>query len=100
MSRATRADPETFVAMVQFRVLAEAWLEGHRSHWLRRAEQLEAARPRAGDFHGQATPADLRAAYDRLTAAAMACRQRATGLDGYAIGTLAEASDAEAQEVA
>jgi hypothetical protein len=65
------------VANVTYRALADAWVEGHAAQWERRARQLEAARPRRGDFTGRATSADLVAAYDRLTAAAAACRARA-----------------------
>ena len=87
----TRPAVDELEARVQARVAHEAWLDASRSFWLRRAEQLEAARPRRGDYHGQATPDDLRAAYDRLTAAAAACRARATLCDGWAEQVLADA---------
>lgn len=61
----------------QRRVLADALAEGTRAYWLRRAEQLEAARPQAGDFHGQTTLEQRREQWRRLTAMAKACRARA-----------------------
>jgi hypothetical protein len=61
----------------QRRVLVEGLLDGWGPYWERRARTLEAARPRAGDFHGHASREDLRARYDRLTEAAQACRARA-----------------------
>ena len=60
-----------------WRVLRDAYLEADRAYWLRRAQQLEAARPRRGDYFGAATSEQIRATYDRLTAAAQACRARA-----------------------
>jgi hypothetical protein len=65
------------IAGVTYRTVVDAWVEGLASHWERRARELEAARPRRGDFTGHATNADLAAAHDRLTAAAAACRARA-----------------------
>lgn len=62
---------------VAFRALQEAWIDGSRQYWERRARQFEAARPRPGDFHGRATREDLQAQWDRLTATAEACRRRA-----------------------
>lgn len=57
--------------------LLEVFLMAEPATWERRARALEAARPRPGDFHGRATREDLRAAWDRLTEAARACRARA-----------------------
>lgn len=65
-------------------VIADAWCEAPSRYWLRRAEQLEAARPRPGDYPGQATPLQLAGRHARLTEAAQACRHRATLLDGTA----------------
>ncbi len=59
------------------RVLQDAFADASAAQWLRRAEQLEAARPRPGDFTGRATPAELAERSRRLTAAAEACRARA-----------------------
>ena len=61
----------------QARVCREAILEAEAATWERRAVMLEWARPRTGDWHGQATRAELRARYDLLTAQAQACRLRA-----------------------
>lgn len=65
-------------AAVAHRVLLDAWLDGSRLYWQRRARQLEDARPRRGDFTGRATPDQLTACWDRLTEAAAACRARAS----------------------
>jgi len=62
---------------LQHRVVAEAVLSAGAKTWTRRAEMLEWARPRAGDWHGNATREELRARYDRLTEDAQACRNRA-----------------------
>lgn len=62
---------------VAHRVVAEVVLSAEAATWLRRAEMLEWARPRHGDWHGQATREELRARYDRLTEQAQACRARA-----------------------
>lgn len=51
--------------------------------WDKRAEQLENARPRPGDFHGQATREDLAERYARLTEQAAACREHAELLRRY-----------------
>lgn len=51
--------------------------------WDRRAEQLEDARPRPGDFHGQATREDLAERHARLTEQAAACRLHAEFLRRY-----------------
>ena len=59
------------------RVLADALQEATRAYWHRRADALEAAMPRPGDFAGNATRAQLEAQRARLAAAALACRQRA-----------------------
>ena len=65
------------VAHFQARVCREASAEAEAATWERRAAMLEWARPRPGDWHGQATGEELRARYDRLTAEAQACRNRA-----------------------
>ncbi|MGI8702382.1 MAG: hypothetical protein ACR2JU_14495 [Nocardioidaceae bacterium] len=60
------------------RVVQDAFAEATGDCWRRRAEALEAARPRRGDFNGHATRADLQLRYDRLTELAAACRAAAT----------------------
>lgn len=59
------------------RVLRDAMNEATAVYWLRRAEQFEAARPRPGDYFGQATRDDVRAQDERCAAMARACRARA-----------------------
>lgn len=58
-------------------VLHDVWCEATTTYWLIRAEQLDAARPRPGDFHGRATRQQLAARDARLAEAAAACRHRA-----------------------
>lgn len=68
-----------------YRVLLDVWSHASAAQWRRRAEDLEAARPRVGDFTGRATSDELTAAWDRLTTAAAACRRRADYLDGHQV---------------
>lgn len=81
----THNDPAAF----EHDVLLDAWHYGNAVFWTRRARQLEAARPRRGDYPGRATPNETRTRWDRLTNAATACRNRAAFLDA----TLAEFED-------
>lgn len=62
--------------MFAWRLTQDAWAEATQVYWERRARQLEAARPRPGDFTGRATRAERLACWDRLTEAAAACRAR------------------------
>lgn len=59
------------------RVLQDALYEATAYYWRRRAEAFEAARPRASDWPGRATPEQLAEADRRCATAALACRQRA-----------------------
>lgn len=59
------------------RLLTECLHEATRAYWLRRAKQFEDARPRHGDFVGQATPEQRRQRWHELTEIANACRARA-----------------------
>lgn len=68
-------------AHVAARVVQDAFIEAAADCWLDRARQLEAARPRPGDYTGRSTPADRAATHRRLTEAAQACRNRATQQD-------------------
>lgn len=65
------------------RMLEDAITEAMPWHWIRRAEDLENARPRVGDFHGQATREDLAERYARLAEQADACRLHSTFLRQY-----------------
>lgn len=65
------------LAHFQRRVIVDALLDAWGATWERRARALEAARPRPGDFQGRATREELREQWQRLTAAAQACRARA-----------------------
>lgn len=59
------------------RLLQDALSEATSAYWLRRARAFEAARPRPGDFTGQATLQDLVDQSQRLQRAADACRNAA-----------------------
>lgn len=71
------------LAHLQRRVVLDALNEATATYWRRRAELLEAARPRAADFTGRASAAELEAADTRCAAAAEACRQRAAVERGH-----------------
>lgn len=58
-------------------MLPEIYLAADRAWWLKRAEELERARPRPQDWQGNATRAEPSAQWQRLTATAQACRARA-----------------------
>lgn len=60
------------------RVIQDAMTEGLRSTWERRADEFEAARPKRGDFHGDASRADLLERDRRCAEIAQACRNRAS----------------------
>ena len=59
------------------RILADALSEAMPAVWLRRAEALEAAAPREGDYHGTATREELSARWTRCRETAEACRRHA-----------------------
>lgn len=61
----------------QRRIIQDALADGTALYWLRRADTFEDARPRPGEFHGQATTAELNEADARCAAMARACRARA-----------------------
>lgn len=71
------------------RLIRDAFNEATAAYWLRRAEQFEAARPKPGDYFGQATREEVRAQYDRLTMTAHACRARAESHHSRAWGEVA-----------
>ena len=60
------------------RVLQDALAEATSSYWLNRAQTLDAARSRPGDYVGAASPEDLRRRDDELAQVAAACRARAS----------------------
>lgn len=59
------------------RVLQDCLTEATAGYWRRRAVTFEAARPRAGDFNGQASRDELSARDERCRLAAELCRHRA-----------------------
>lgn len=63
-------------------LLVDAFVDASRAYWERRARELEAARPRRGDWFPRGyTARDCTAAWDRLTEAAAACRARSASTD-------------------
>lgn len=78
-----RYDAEHFTK----RLLTDCMVEATAAYWLRRAEQIEKARPRPEDHTGSATRAELSAQWQRLTGIARACRARAqvSPIDAQAI---------------
>ena len=59
------------------RVIQDALAEATAAYWMRRADQLENARPRPGEFHGNASAEELNARDERLAALAENCRHHA-----------------------
>ena len=66
-----------FRAQILARSLQDGLAEFLPDYWLRRAEAWEAARPRPGDYRGNATPDQLRAADARCAQIAENCRNHA-----------------------
>ena len=67
-----------------YRLLRDAMNEATAGYWLRRAEDFERARPRPGDYAGQATEVDIARRDARLREAAQACRAKAAAVRGCA----------------
>lgn len=59
------------------RVIQDALADGEAGYWLRRAATFEWARPRPGDYQGQATDEEYAALDRELAETAEACRARA-----------------------
>lgn len=70
-------ETETWLDMFLRRVIVDALLEADACYWERRAEVLDGAAPRVGEFHGQATRDELNAAWRRCHADARRCRAHA-----------------------
>lgn len=68
---------EDLIEQLRLRALVDAWLSASEAYWLRRADAIEAAAPRGGDFTGRATVADLDRAAVRCAEAARLCRAHA-----------------------
>ncbi|MFD7157546.1 hypothetical protein ACFV9C_23310 [Kribbella sp. NPDC059898] len=81
--------PDPYIEHFRSRVLLDALTEATALYWKRRAEALERALPRRGDFHGQATREELWERYNALQAEILACRRHANLL---AAGTIAPAN--------
>jgi len=78
---------------IRRRVVQEALNDALACTWRRRADLLEWARPRPGEYAGQATAAELAARDRRLAAQAQACRNKATLLDLRILDDFEVASD-------
>lgn len=65
------------------RLLQEALLDGDVHYWQRRAEDFEWARPRPGEWRGQATEAEQAERDQRLAETALACRRKAEFVRQY-----------------
>ena len=59
------------------RILQNALIEATAQYWIHRAQQFEDAAPRVGEFHGNATPDELRQRWYDCMGTATACRRRA-----------------------
>jgi hypothetical protein len=59
------------------RRIEDALADGMPATWLRRAEMFEWAKPRPGEYFGQATQLELRRRWRELDEIARACRSRA-----------------------
>jgi hypothetical protein len=70
-------EDETYLQRFVEAAVLEALQHGSALWWERRAEAFDDAAPRLSDFHGQATPDELRAAVIRCRETAEACRQHA-----------------------
>lgn len=68
---------DAYVANFARRVAQDAYVQAEARYWLSRAKVFEDAAPRAGDYSGLATDAELWAARVRCWAVADACRARA-----------------------
>lgn len=77
-STSLNEDLQQYVDHFRARVLQDALTEATATYWHRRATALEAARSRPGDYQGRASLESIRARDARLSAAARACRRRAS----------------------
>jgi hypothetical protein len=89
------------LTQVQLRVVLESVQTAAGWWWDRRADEIEAARPAPGEFHGRATRAELSRRWCDLTELAQACRARAEmARRGIDEGELADVYDQVLEEIA
>lgn len=74
----------TYLEHFRARVLQDALAEATATYWLQRAEACEQARPKPGDYTGQAGNDELATADQRCADTAQACRSRAEFARMYA----------------
>lgn len=79
------APVEAQLSRFSVRLIEEAISDALPFVWERRAEQLEQARPRPGDFNGLATAEDLATRDQRLAEQAAAVREHAELLRRYPV---------------
>jgi hypothetical protein len=82
------------------RILQDALTEATADYWLQRAEQFEAAAPRLGEYHGNATIEELRERWTSCMATAFACRQHAQLLSDETSEEISDEVTAVLEEVA
>ena len=70
----------TYLDNFRQRVLQDALAEAISTYWQRRAASFDAAMPRPGDRTGRATAEQIEQLRLRVSAIALACRQRASSL--------------------
>lgn len=76
---------DPWLGMFVRRVIADALNEASAAYWEHRAEVLEDAAPRPGEFHGKATREELSSAWRRCHADAERCRRHAALLRDRAV---------------
>lgn len=76
------SDTITPLENAQLRIFRDIWQEAQSGYWERRADLLEFALPRPGDFTGAATSEEMEARRRRLQASIEACRNHARILRG------------------
>lgn len=73
----TISQPSEYVAHFVMRMLQDALDSATAEFWVKRATDFESARPKPGEFHGRATPAELNERDRRCREQAQACRDHA-----------------------
>ena len=76
-------EPISYLERFGRRVLQDALSEASAAYWRRRANDLRAARHRAGDFLPPGRLEAARTRWRELTEAARACENKATFLEAY-----------------
>lgn len=88
------------IKYAQHRFLQDALTMATAAYWRKRAEDFEAARPRPGDYNGNATPEQLKARDERMAGIARACRNHAALLGAGQPSRISDEVAAVLREVA